>query len=435
MSAPLSAEWMTYLFQMPSIQQFIDSLIEQIADGRSMFIGLPDTLDPTTIWMHLQEGLYRREFLCAELLVENHTDPAQSFVNLLADSFEVAWENVDTARTLHNLRHGLAKQARAPNLIYLYGLDQTANWAEWLSLVLQWSNETKMLVDSGQLSRRKAFSALCVMVPMRCLPYLRNTELYLSMAWWWGIPSTLETQLLCRLAEQDSSTTSINRWREHVLPALANGDVGLIEYLWNFASELDGTGTLPMLKQFGIQRGWNYAQLTNWNLHEFQSAKIDYHPVQGAPDGWHAAWAAGMLTWTIEYGLEVHSAALATMDNRDALLHRLWRGQATLLLPLLDQARLTLCNYLTRRYGQDWPRYHSAGSPEADRAVTDNPMACEWGHLVLLLGCEPLRHERVWQSMAKGARDARNLIAHYEPVTFQVYETLMRDLTRLLLAN
>ena len=77
---------------------------------------------------------------------------------------------------------------------------------------------------------------------------------------------------------------------------------------------------------------------------------------QGAapPRPWRSLWAEGGLQWSMEHGIEVHPSALACLGLTSDLSHRLWRGQARLLLPLLDELRLTICRRLTDRLGDGW---------------------------------------------------------------------------------
>lgn len=93
-------------------------------------------------------------------------------------------------------------------------------------------------------------------------------------------------------------------------------------------------------------------------------------------------WAHGALSWTLEFGLELHTAAMAVLGRDEEVKHRLWRGQAELLLPLIDHMRLMVCTDLAHSYGKNWPmRYGLPTSEEEKAAVQASPLACQWGYL------------------------------------------------------
>jgi hypothetical protein len=131
----------------------------------------------------------------------------------------------------------------------------------------------------------------------------------------------------------------------------------------------------------------------------------------------------------MEYGYELHSAALAVIDDYDGINHRLWRGQSRLLLPLVDHLRLRICHHLNEKYGKDWPVRWCLPPEDEEEAVRNNPLACQWGHMVTLFRRGHLRAvKNRWYDIALLSHQIRNKIAHYSPVSFQEYATLFQIL-------
>jgi hypothetical protein len=116
------------------------------------------------------------------------------------------------------------------------------------------------------------------------------------------------------------------------------------------------------------------------------------------------------------------------LDEQDEIEHRLWRGQVTLLLPMVDSIRFALCERWTARFGDDWPsRWQPPLAEEEAKAVKHTPYASGWGHIKSLLldrSIYELDRERTSLRQVSHAHYVRNSLAHYRPVTFQDFEIL-----------
>ena len=415
-------------YQLPSVQQFLNTLATDLADRRSVFVLLPIGVDPTEVWSMLRGELWRRDFGFEEIslpnLPESHV-PAVALGNVL----RVRWPAPEAPRTIAHL----ITAENLPDVVQLGGLDQLPASAReaWTSFVVQWAQASQNVADRG-----KEPTALCVLVPAPVmLPSMPESSVYLTVRWWWGFPSTLEMRLLCRLSNQSGDRDSVAQWREYVLPALAGNDVSLMEYLWDELALFEESDLVFWLHSFAEQRGWSAAALQRWGSGELftGSSRNPGHLALAPPPPLRTLWAHGTLGWTPEYGLELHTAALAALGQDQELNHRLWRGQAELLLPLVDHVRLSLCAHLTRLYGHDWPlRWHQPESLEERAALRRSPLACQWGYLEWLLkNCIPLRAERRWLPLVSLARWIRNAMAHYRPVTFHDFDGLQHEMKRL----
>jgi hypothetical protein len=417
----------TVLFQLPSVRRFLSVLADDLANRRSLLILLPAGIEPGEIWAALRAELWRREFTIAEVSLAG-VPRERAPVAVLSEALGIHWTPPDTPRTLGNL---LATEP-LPDVVLVEHLDHVSprTCQDWVVFLTQWTHACQTRADRGASS-----TALCMMVPaIAVLPQTPENSVYLAVHWWWGFPSALEMHMLCRSSSEQDDWDIVARWREYVLPALTGGDVVLATYLWDdLHTSIEGL--LSRLCSFAAQRGWAAKVLRNWGAGErMMASSRDYRRMQRFPPvEIRSLWAHGLIGWTLEYGLELHPAALAVLERREELQHRLWRGQAELLLPCIDQIRLALCDTLTRTHGPDWPvRGYLPESPEEDASVRHSPLACQWGHLeVLLRHGAFLRAERHWLPLASIARWVRNEIAHYRPVTFRDFEGIWREIERV----
>lgn len=412
------------LFQLPGVRQFLHALLDDLAQGRSVLALAPAGIDLDSIWQAIREDLWRRDFHVQEIPLPSLSvdDPPAA---ALGHALQVQWASPNAPRTVANL----LSAGRLPDIVQLHGFEQLPSTTipNWTNFLAQWGQASQNVADQGQTP-----TALCLLTPASALlPHLPESNVYLTIHWWWGIPSALELRLLCRLEESDLEWDIAARWREHLLPSLAGNDVALAEHLWDDLS-LDTTGLSERLRTFALARGWTTDNLQGWGASQLIAANGRNNHLRSLlpPNHLRALWSQGALSWTPEYGLELHSAALALLGLKEVLNHRLWRGQAALMLPLIDSVRLNLCSRFTRFYGCDWPvRWFQPESSEEDNAVRDNPLACQWGYLALLLRkCNALRSERRWLPLVSQLHQIRNELAHYRPISFSDIERVWPSL-------
>lgn len=423
----MTTTWRNGHFLAPSVERFFDQLTEDVSEGRSLVVVVPNSAHPNELRSAIKERLERRgiENLILRLTeVPDMTKPVQA----LANQLQVEWQPAKIARTAENLlRLRIAQYPDEQTVVFLEGFDELEVDARqsWLELLTLWSNMTHAIANTMVPT-----TSLCLIAQadglLSCLP---NSMLYLKIRWWWGVPSRIEVQLYCHSLSEAGDAMEETLWREYLLPHLVGDDVTLLKYLWD---KLFGAPTelLSSLANYAESR-WPDHQVAEWRL-----ASQSWHEsrfVQPAqlepPFEARNLWANGIVTSSVEHGIELHPAIAALLGYHQAIYHRLWRGQASLLLPLLDQTRLTLCSYLTRRYGPDWPlRWDAPLTKGEEELLHENPLACEWGHLHYLLeNCGGLKGERRYASLAKQGRDLRNRLAHYRPVSYASFRTFWQE--------
>ena len=421
----MRANLQNLLLGLPSVQSFVLAVSEDLMNSRSVVALLPPGIPAEKIWSSILSALRRRSYAANEIAVAG-LQTGDGLAAALAERLGVVWPTSTTSRTVGNL----LRCRELPEVIQLDGINflPAPERSAWLRLMAQWAQVSQNIVGGGQLP-----TALCALLPAQSvLPLGITTDVRLGVHWWWGFPSALELRLLCRIAPLHQHGNTRDRWLEHILPALAGSDLPLIGQLWECA-DLGRDALLPLLREFAEQQGWSQQQLREWGAESQKNGSDGYRGQSaGPPKSAQLLWANGSLSCTPEYGVELSAAALAALAREKEIWHRLWRGQAELLLPLLDQARLVLCEYLTERYGRDWPvKWFRPDRPEDEAAVRSNPLACQWGYLEWLIwNCTQLRDERRWLSLITPACQVRNAVAHYEPVGYDRFDLVLREFER-----
>ncbi len=413
------------LFQLPSVRLFLARLADDLASRRSVLAPLPEGICPRELSDALRDELWQRSFEVGEVSLSGMTED-RTLVNSLSEDLGITWTPVDTPRSILNLM----ATGKMPDVVLLEDIDQLTpgKSKEWIDFLSDWAEACH-----GKPEHISA-SALCLVGPAPTILSLRpdpEGDVFLAVHWWWGFPSTLETQLICRLSSDHNYRDPIARWREYVIPALAGNDVDLVSVMWNELHRLDLASLSSFLGEVAEQRGWKKENLQKLTVRKeaIDTRRNICLAAFAPPLELRALWARGIIGWTLEYGLEVHTVALAVLKCQEDLQHRLWRGQTGLILPLIDRIRQDICRHLTLTYGQDWPVRWSLPENEKDvEAVRRNPLACQWGHLEKILSVFLRTEEHERTRLAVIARKVRNKIAHYHPVSFREFESIFREI-------
>ena len=341
----------------------------------------------------------------------------------VAEALRVSWRSSSDPRDAANLM----RCEGMPSVVYAHrvpnsGAEQSGEWREFIE---DWARESGNLADEGETS-----PGLCVVAKLRDFAFaIPEPRAGLTLLWWWGMSSELETRLACRVANlEHGGDDSLAIWREHVVPALAAGDPQMAERLWERASKpLDAI--MDALSEYADETG-----LTDCEEDVEDAVRLigedarDCGVGEEPPKSLRKLWASGGLALVQERGAEIHPALLARRGRRDDIANMLWRGQAETLLPMLNEIRMKICIDFTRTFGEGWPS-----------KWWDNPLP-KGGHLGAELGyiCglfnfvgegrgHSLNEKRRMYPLASLARDLRNKIAHNEPVSFADFSALREE--------
>lgn len=413
-----------HLPTVPSVRRWLAGVRQILADGCSVIVVLPTSLDTTGIWDALRLEIERiRGEWPGELDLTKVPRGGDVLASLAAAVGLQPPGGLEFESCLTD--SGL------PQVIALHGIERldAGSRADWLGLVSRTAALSHRLAGHQRVP-----SFLCLVYGEAILGELPVADVRLTVEWWWAMPSVLEVRVLFRSVE-DGADVCRQAWREHVLPSIAGGDIGLSEHLWDNGLFEDQVLLARRLCEHAEGRGWTAESLKTLGL---EARLPERHLIRTQtrrmpPIHLRLLWAHGLVYETDEHGIEVSSAALVILGRHEELAHRMWRGQAGLLLPLLDAVRLHLCTVLAREHGPDWPA--SLGLPREEderRAVQDDPFAAQLGYLLFLFRkASELRGETPLRLLTGQAWEIRNELAHYRPVHFTQFRRLWEQIGKL----
>lgn len=423
------------LYGLPSVRKFMGQLVNALIGRKSILVLLPPQIELDRFQRRLGGELWQASIFYRELSLVNmasSADPGKAHdpLDMLNRFFDPAWP-AGVQRTLADF----LERVELPEVIILRDLDSLAlqDRSAWLEFQSAWAEASHIRSNTGE-----RLTALCIpSQPGTLVGQVPPNELFLEVYWWWGFPSALEIHLLCRGESQVPSWGLADRWREKLLPSLAPGDPAVLEALWEVVGN-SPEAVFDALLAFPFQFSWDAQAQTAWQNYQAEPA-TNLGALYGSPPPrrLYRLWSQGAVYATQEYGVELHPALLARLDRRDAIRHRLWRGQSDLLLPMIDSLRIDICEDLTDKMGPEWPwRWDQPQSKEEMAAVQEDPLAAQWGYLVTLLRWNNrFRSHRHWLPTAETAHYLRNELAHYRPVGLSSMEKLVQEYQRGVASN
>jgi hypothetical protein len=408
-----------------SVQRFLNHIVDDLVAYRtSTIVLLPSGVDPADVWELIRSELDRRKCDLREIPL---ADLDQHPVLALESFFGTTRSAQALSRSLEAFFERAHIDGLLPDILYLEQLQHLPGTAiaEWLTLTTRWAKLNQGLTQSDRNR-----TAICLVVPATLvLDKLPEGNVHLAIHWWWGFPSVSETLMLCRYDTSFGDDHCLTSWREHLLASLAAGDSTFLEHLWSSIDQCDQVLERKAL-DFAVSREWTATMLRSCGADILFKGSLSQrgHVSAAPPAVLRQLWAIGALQWTPEYGVEMHTAAVACLGLRDEFRHRIWRGQVHLIYPTVDYLRLIVCNWLTEHYGRDWPVHWRR--PEDERlaeAVERDPNACELSYLVSLLDRNVHREVKMqWYSLVDQLTRIRNKLAHYCPVSFAEFEQLWK---------
>lgn len=409
------------LMRLPGVTDFIESVVRDVNQQRSVVIYLPDTFDLLALWSQIWSHLSRVDLPSINLYPKSGSDP-----------LKVIWEAnsslpQDQAFTIGTI-------FKTDDTAALYCIHDLGNLPEkdqerWAELIQRWAQISQQQSGkSDSRDRTDDLPRLLALVPAGAVKARIDSDVRLNIRYWTGIPSKLEGQLLCRSNGNVILGQESQRWREYLLPDLFSGDAALLEYLWDKIMDCGTDHDLcQLLCDYAASRQWTTADVEK----VCAPRAVSQNGVSNLTGDEYRYWSRGWLYQSPEYGWEVHTAVLALLDRKQDVRRRLWRGQAHLLLPLLDSYRLTVIEKINARHGTEWPkRWLTQENTSSQNRPPEDPYEVEWGqiywlqHEYLELQQDRLLQDNSLKALTRCARKVRNHIAHFQPVEFSDYETL-----------
>ena len=414
------------VFQLPTVQRFLDRVVDDLIEGKSPVVLLPLGIEPEDVWAQVFAKLDSRRFTYRSVYVSDLPSGAPP-VSSIANELGISWPDPTYSRTPSNLIK-LMHDSEILDIICLREVS-VVNSDIWLQFLHEWNQENTRLVDQDKNLKPKPL--LIIDEAASILGNLPNNVSDMTIRWWWGIPTSLEMRLLCRTLDSSESTSISGNWREHLIPSLSGNDVSFAEYL---GTSVEGAQQelFASLRDFGIQMKWDAGKLEEWGANIFLDSRATYLKDNGSvpPREFRRLWANGVLWHTPEFGLELHSAALSLMDRGKDFQRRVWRAQIELLSPIVDDLRVTICGDLTQAFGGGWPLWIEPKFPDDVEDLRNDPYTIQWGHLEHLLEhCPQLRnHDPSFLKQVKTARRIRNYLYHYKVIQFSDFDRLSREM-------
>lgn len=406
-------------FNLPTVREFIQSVVDVLAERRSVVVLLPQCMDVNLIKQAVWGELWAREFSMREFSLG---DIHQALpLGDLIDAFQPEWSPPDVPRTLDNFMD----ISLLPDVIGLWGIEScTSEYiSSWMQFLRDWASLSHLRANGARQGR-----AICLIAHAeKVLDSIPENDIFLEVRWWWGFPSMLENSLLCRQGG-GNPRKPIDQWREKLLPSLAGGDLLLFDHLWNDIS-CSFDELMNRLEFYDLEVISDYEDYSDWKSSLSSGEASESLSIGTAPPRKiQGLWAKGLVYSTPEFGTEIHPTVLARSLDREEIIHRIWRGQIELILPLIDSLRLKFCSLLTQSLGREWPwRWESPVEDYETDAVKENPMATQLGHLShLIQDKNEFRNFRQWTTSVRLASSLRNKIAHYCIVNFKDFETISR---------
>jgi len=408
--------------QLPGVAHYLAQIKEDLSTGYSVLSILPEPVPMENIW---QSGL---EMLWAAHMDVEEIDLLQSDCSELPLRFllQQYGHQANGAETVQTLATCLLPEIVAVRGIQRLPKEQAESWVEFFRA---WALQVHAEVSSTSTYRRRPACFWGMWTPYELQDALPENETWFRVRPWWSLLSILDIRLLCRLAEGlgSAQTSHLGAWREALIPYLAGPDIELVDRLWNNLNK-PKDDIYQILTTAAYDRHWTVKQLEKWGLPNFLKGwqRSSHYYLQMPKQTERMLWLHGVLYQMPDYGIQVSAMALAMLEQWNNLDHLLWRGQVTLLLPIVDEYRVSICHELTERYGYDWALSWSRPlTLESRKELEISPLAAEWGHLENAILKSPYRQEKHRLRIVRFMRQVRNELAHYKPITFETYEALM----------
>lgn len=399
------------LIETPGAKLFQERLHDDMSARNCVIIMLPATVPYNVIWMLIHDCLGKTFDICeVELPSLLSQYPSAELGKLLEDR----WGIQGSPRTLATLVNATSM----PDILHLSGFEELDKDKQriWLNFVKEWADYTPSIkVQFGNPT------AICLPIQAFELKIPEPiSELNLKVRSWWGIPSTSDLRLLCNMEHIANEKGMNSLWRENLLISLSGTDINFAEFLWD-KMELSWEELITKCREYATMRGWTSQLLAELNCGSLQ--EHSYYPTirnVSQPVSIHSkGWAYGILSSSPDYGLEIHSAVIASLNFKEEFRKRVWRAQVGLIMPILEAHRLNLCRILTDSYGSGWPTKWQQPLTEWERDATlSNPNTCEFGHLKSLLHQPELNNHRHNIPSVLQANWIRNDIAHGKPILY-----------------
>lgn len=400
-----SGENVRIVAELPSFRDAIRGAADDLSNGRSVAFVYPVDFEANWYKGNLQSYLFDRHVKYGSVAIakmENEVSCAGRIARCLGIGEPSGyWPETPAA---------LMSSTGLPDVIIIepapYAMSEES-LLEWSDFLKKWATLSHQKANSGEPFTAIFFPFCGNLQPMIIPP----SDLYLSVRYLWGAPSLLEMRLLCRQMSRKSGIGFDSLWDEYVLSSIAMSDINLLIHLLKSGPENINARILNYARQKWNRDSMDISDLSTSNQ------SIGVYGLS-PPVNILNQWSRGFIGFVPERGIFIHTSVLAKIECWSEIRHRIWAGQAELLLPLIDSARLKICNLLTERFGKSWPTTWISPQFEGElELVKNDPRYCQWGHLFQICKyANPVRKIKNLLKVIDMLRIVRNDLAHYRKI-------------------
>jgi len=379
---------------LPGPQRFLRSIADDVEEGRSVIVALPQNLGGETWADKLERAQIARS---TDLLPPSEVRTCASPMDLVArhllpSPVDLSNASVETlCTTTARLFESIAQDGgHVGQTVAVLECDSDwPAWNAWKTFLVQWAKASRNMPRTSRI----AFIAIVAGRAHNELPPEQDSLRVRASE---GLSDDIDMLAYAHLTFADWPAPTLHRRvAAAVAASLAVWDPEVVEML--SAADLPQLlNPKSLLLQFGKDRRWTNAGLRK-----------------------SCSWENGqaVIAGTRK---KLHSAALAVLDDNAAIESRIWAGQVGVLLPLVEEFRLETIDGLQADLRLPWPTSYAPITTLRDLEIS---------HL-----CDQVRQYRLsleprLKNVLPVLRQIRNRLAHSELVD----AALLSD-ERLLLA-
>jgi hypothetical protein len=391
---------------LPSPRQFIEAAARNILLGVSLVVVFPD--------LDLLNGFTTRLIRSVEYQYSHRQVDLATQDRPVLEFLKAELYGVEECLYLEQI----VESESSPNFLILDHFEacNPQYQATWFKAISRWSEKYRSIARSGN-PKAMILPILAESLDLHKGPEPDTHLVYMT---WAGIMSALEIRMVCRMNQTGKVVE--DQWREYLLASLSGGDIDLCQHLWD--AVLEGVEKIQTaLEEYAFLRNWTGDQIPN-RMATWRSKPPGQEPRLLPSEVGFDLISQGLTVYTPEYGEEENTAVLAYLDRNEEIRHRIWRAQAALILPIIDDIRRRVCELTTRSKGGTKWAY-------LENRQLDVPM--DLGELCAVFDRMPEadKDKRQWGEDIRYTLNARNNIAHYQPVLSNVFRKMWNFNRRL----
>lgn len=425
------------VLRLPRPQRYLWELADDLCSGRSVVLFLPGHVAAEDVILAVEEHCRDRARMESVYVSRSARWPEE----WLMERFHVEGDPwADTALEAIRRAPGL------PPILILRDLDSLPDevLAQWSRLIADWAAHNRR-PDLSPSERKAIFAVVSEPRAVGVLAQLGD-DVFLRKAWYWGWVTSRELRVVAAEYLRERHYDEVAQlWGESVWATLAGADWNCFLWLARRATvEMPLDQLFELLRAYGRERmpwaGDDPADDPLLQL-DLQESELEASLISGVGGSFGGSlrvepaslepslderplWLAGLWDWHDEGKRGWHSAALEVAGRRQSLDHRVWRGQAAVLLPMIDQIRIALSELLARR-DSSWPEYRD--KREARFGGGHGKTAAElWTIESFLEGHTFDPGLRRLGPTVEAIRLIRNSLAHYRPVEWADFEKVCK---------